>query len=547
MAWTPDTATAGVFATLLLQGIIGVVVYFLFELSRGQMEIFWPKRRTRNHRCPKSDPSLTPFGWVWSVLTISDEETLHLVGTDGFVLLRYLRMCAKVCLCCGAFACILLVPVYATAYGDDEVVGISRLTMANITSGGDRLWAPFFCTWIFTIAMLYFLYKEYESFVHLRHEFLIKGDPDLSTQHLYSVVAENIPQEHQTSEKLYALFENLFPGEVVSAQMGVRDTLIVKANQERATFVAKLEQAVAQYEASDREDKPMVSLKEGKVVMCRGDEEVEAIPYYLQEVQRLNTRIAELKAQLKHCGAGTTASAERLVLAAATPGGALTNGTNGSYSAPASPVEPGTSDPRNGSFVSEDIETPGKSHAFSHKEEAPPGSTDEETLTEADVSGTGFVTFRTKCTQMTASQVGTLSSDFPTLQALPATNPQDIIWANIPASLNYIRVASLVTKIALYTGVLFWAVILAFISAISSLSNLQKYLPFLADLDPVSYALLQGQLPVIALIVFISLLPLIFSSVATYIEKRKTVTEVNMEVFTWYVLFFVYFMLSLIA
>ena len=65
------------------------------------------------------------------------------------------------------------------------------------------------------------------------------------------------------------------------------------------------------------------------------------------------------------------------------------------------------------------------------------------------------------------------------------------------------------------------------------MSNLQKYLPFLADLDPVSYALLQGQLPVIALIVFISLLPLIFSSVATYIERRKTVTEVSMEVFTW--------------
>ena len=533
MTWTPDTATAGVFATLLLQGIIGVVVYFLFECSRGQMEIFWPKRRTRSHRCPKEDPSLSPFGWACSAWNISDDETLHLVGTDGFVLLRFLRLCAKVCLTCGAFACILLLPVYATAFGDDDVVGISRLTMANITAGGDRLWAPFFCTWIFTLVLLYFLYKEYEYFVHLRHEFFLKGDPDLSTQHLYSVVAENIPKEHQTSEKLYALFENLFPGQVVSAQMGVRDSLITKANQERAVFVAKLEQAVAQFEASDREDKPMVSLKAGKVVMCRGEEEVEAIPYYLQEVQRLNVRIAELKAQLKHCGAGTTASADRLILGSPAPGESQTNRTSDSFSPPAALTD-AASDPRHGSFVSEDIETPTKTSAFSNKEESTPtGADEEETLTAEDVAGTGFITFRTKCAQMTASQITTLSSDYPTLQALPATNPQDIIWANIPASLDYIRAASLITKIALYTGVLFWAVILAFISAISSLSNLQKYLPFLADLDPVSYALLQGQLPVIALIVFISLLPLIFSSVATYIEKRKTVTEVNMEVFTW--------------
>jgi len=551
MTWSPDTSTASVFVTLVLQGIIGSVVYILFECFRGQREIFWPKRRTKPHRCPAEDPSLTVFGWTWCVLRRSDEETLQLVGTDGFVLLRYLRMCTRVCLGCGAFACALLLPVYATGFGDDDTIGISRLTMANITAGGTRLWAPFFCTWIFTLVLLYALYKEYEHFVHLRHQFLAKGDVDMPVQHLYSVVAENIPKEYQTSAKLFALFESLFPGEVASAQVGIADKLIVAAHAERAILVAKLEQAVAQYEASDREDKPMLSLKGGEVVMCRGEEEVEAIPYYLKEVQRLNTRLQALKEQAKECGAGTTASADRLVVNATTPG-PNTGHSTVYYSAPTSPNEDNENENDETRLFTEDIESapkaaePGSAKDSTKTESKKTdkkaksgccGGTDEdeeeEKITVDDIAGTGFVTFRSKCTQMTASQVDTLSSEFPTLRAFAAPTPSNLIWFNVPASLDYIRFASLMTKIAYYAGLLFWTVILAFISAISSLSNLEKYLPFLKDLDPVSYALLEGQLPVIALIVFIALLPVIFTAVSTYIERRKTVVEVKMEVFTW--------------
>ncbi len=61
------------------------------------------------------------------------------------------------------------------------------------------------------------------------------------------------------------------------------------------------------------------------------------------------------------------------------------------------------------------------------------------------------------------------------------------------------------------SGLLFWGVVMAFIAAVSNLSNLATYLPFLNDLDSVSYAVLEGQLPVILLIVFMMLIPMIMT------------------------------------
>jgi hypothetical protein len=408
------------------------------------------------------------------------------------VLLRFLRLCAIVCVGCGAFALIFLLPIYSTAFGDSDVVGIDRYTIANITSGGDRLWAPMLCTYIFTLVLLYLLYREYEMFVALRHRHLREGDADMPTQHLFSTVAENIPAEYQSSLKLRQLLETFYPGQVLSACIGV-DTKSAAAIVDKRTLALKqLEKAVAIYEASGREKHPMVSVKKGEVVMCGGDEQVEAIAYYIKQVHALNLQLAAVKAQLSALegeGEADVQGAEEGTWKDVVPGPQPTTDTT--------PLA---------------------------------ASSDEESL---PLTATGFVTFRSRYTQAVAVRAPVLSARFPDLAFLPAPAPGNIIWANVDATLSYIRGASLLTRVLLYTGLVFWAAILAFISAISSLSNLEKYLPFLKDLDPVTYALLEGQLPVIALIVFIMMLPVIFAAVATYIERRKTQSDVQMEVFTW--------------
>jgi len=115
----------------------------------------------------------------------------------------------------------------------------------------------------------------------------------------------------------------------------------------------------------------------------------------------------------------------------------------------------------------------------------------------------------------------------------PAPDPKDIIWENVPVKLDTIKFTCLCTRAMYYAGMLFWGVIITAITAISSLSNLQKYIPQLKDIDPTLHAFLQGQLPVFAFILLMMILPMFISFVSTKVERRKTIDEVQKEVLQW--------------
>lgn len=482
-----DVATESVITTLWMQGAVGAVVYIIFECVRGNREVFAPKLRSQSDRCPPAPPS-GPFAWVMPIVKLNDEDTLKAAGLDALVFLRFLKLCAKMMLACGVVGLILLAPIYATTGpGMEGVNGISHYTMGNIKQGGDRLWAPLLCMWGFTILFLYLMNEEYKNFVSLRQTFMRDGSVDVPDQQMYSVMVEDVPTEYRSSDKLRSLFEELFPGQISSAKMAMKYDSIIKVAAERKVVLVNLEKAIAALEADDDKVAPMVKVdKEGNAVlcgMCCGDEEVEAIPHWTKELQRLNDKIVEMKAQ-----------AEEL-----------------------------------------DNHVPDDEEAAAAVKSTEKVDEDEDKMDESCRTATGFVTFTSKRAQAAAYQLTVLSHKYPELKAYQAQSPKDVIWSNTFASTTYCKTAAKLTKIAYITGLLFWGLILASIAGISQLSNLEKIFPFLKQLDPTTYSILQGQLPVIALIVFIALLPIIFTAISVYIERRKTITAVKNEVVTWYV------------
>ena len=415
------------------------------------------------------------------LIQTSEEDTLKLIGLDGYMLLRFLLICAKVGVCGGLFSLVVLLPLYSTS-NQDDVIGMNLHTMANIKAQSPRLWGPFICMYLFSGAFLYLLYKEYENFVSLRQKFFSEGDPDVPIQQLFSVVVENVPPEYRRSNALKGLFETLFPGQVSSAQISLKYGALLELAVERKGVVAKLEKSVALFKASENKERPIVKLnKEGKPAMlpCCGGEEADAIDYFQAELQRLNLTIDKFKKS----------------------GVALTN--------------------------SSDINKTDTAMG-------PDDATHEMKFNEKDVSGTGFITFTSRRAQAAACQLTMLSSKHPSMTVFPAHAPSDIIWSNISRSLSSIKTASVVTSYIYVAGILFWASILAGVAFIAQLSTLEKILPFLKQLDPISYSLLQGQLPVVALMCSVAVLPVLFKQVATTVEGCKSVLDIRSRVFDWF-------------
>jgi hypothetical protein len=488
MTWVPDPATASVFATMSINGGIGIVVWLLFELFRGTIEVYAPRARSMRHRTPEA-PKQGFLAWFPAVRDITDEDLLKSVGVDGYVFFRFLRACWYIFAICGSVGLVVLLPVYSTAPGNKGVAGINLYSMGNVESQGSRLWAPWILTYLFTGVFLYFMYKEYEHFVVIRRKFLREGDQDINEQKNYSVQVENVPVEFRSSEKLKSFFEQLFPGEVLFACISVTATPLSKAVAERKAAVANLEGAIAAFEGDPEKKRPEIKLnKKGKPAMCGGKEVVDAIEYWTKAVKELDAEVDRLKSMAITAENAAVLTAEQVAAAEA-----------------------------------EEAEAKKDKKKKDKKAK----------ITKKDVSGTGFVTFASRRAQVSACQMAVLDEKHFDVMVFPAPAPSDLIWSNIATPPAHTEKVAAVTSVVYRLGLLFWGLVLAFIAAVSTLSNLAKFLPFVNSLDPVSYAIIAGQLPIIIVIVFIALLPVFMSLISTYAEKRKTVSGVQKEVFRW--------------
>ena len=276
-----------------------------------------------------------------------------------------------------------------------------------------------------------------------------------------------------STHKLKALFEELFQGCVHSASVPLAINELEQKVLEREKLVQNLEAAIAVYEGTDHEKTPTVSVDaNGKPVKLYGGEKKDAISYYQNEISKLDIDINQLQQEAK------------------------------------------------------------KAEGFGNQldDEVKEDTSDSE---KPSMSGTGFVTFKSMRVQTAAYQLAILSEQYPRLTVAPAPNINDIIWANITTPDSWIKSASSITTVVYIAGMLFWAVIIAFIGAVSTLHNLAFVLPFVNSLDPVTYALIGSILPVAVLAIFLGLLPVIFGAVSTYIEKRKCSSHVQFEVFKW--------------
>jgi len=139
-----------------------------------------------------------------------------------------------------------------------------------------------------------------------------------------------------------------------------------------------------------------------------------------------------------------------------------------------------------------------------------------EATPDAPPRGAAFVTFATPRAAAIAAQVA-LSRDPLTWRLMPAPPPDDVLWHNVGRMPPLLRqAATYATTAALYVMVVFYMIPIAAVSALSTLSQLEKLMPFIEPLvkPPVLRALLEGILPGLALMIFLAFLPALVRALA---------------------------------
>jgi len=579
-----DADTATVVATLAANSMFGAGILLFFELSRDNRDIYSARLRNNKFRAP-GRPPVGFLGWIGHTLAVTEEDTLSMIGMDAFIVLRFTKLCARVCVVCCLGAAVMM-PLYHASNpqtdSQEPVQGINTYTMANLPLGGNKLYCATCFSWFYSMLFVYLIKEEYAHFVYLRQRFMASGDPDMVQQRLLTIKVENIPSNCQSDEKLWNLFNDLFPNEVYSASCCQFAVTIDSLIRERDNIVARFEVCLGQ---EAKNDESVLSTGSGIMIdiatgappaLYGGITYSKAIQFFCSILIKLNNDISGMQDRAhmpdgkepvnpylstKGQSLKNLVPVKELFTPLLAPGaqvneaanldpedvsafdkglGAVTDGLTTAVGA----VEGGLGAVKNAAVDGIDVV---RKHVV-----APLAMPVDLDLPDVDMAAlaidysapvhgsTGFITFRTRRSHALAYQVAMLTNQFPDLIAEQALEPRDIVWHNITVPHNWNIIAKNLTSIMYYSGMIFWTAVLAFIAALSNLDNISQYVPALNNLDPVLYAFVAGLLPVVVLMLFLDNLPIIMGLVSEYFEKLKSRSDIARQVFKW----FFYYQLS---
>ena len=158
--WTP------IVSTLILNLGVAFLMLLLFEWVRNKRCVYGRRLAEAPHRTPATPPSGF-LRWVMPTLNISMRDTARYVGLDGFMLLRYVRVCLDISMLATVMSLGVLLPLWATGRAGLAPNNFLRWTMANLSTDAaedvssnfgsetPRIWAAVAFVYIYELYTLF--------------------------------------------------------------------------------------------------------------------------------------------------------------------------------------------------------------------------------------------------------------------------------------------------------------------------------------------------------------------------------------------------------
>jgi hypothetical protein len=303
--------------SLCMNLLIFISLISFFEVNRHFKAIYGKrisKKFLKTNRVPPM-PSKIPLAWVYTVLNISDDEVLRMVGLDGYMLIRYIIVCLRISLFLTVWGVAILLPVYSNAQGETSI-GWNKYTIANIPLSEENnhflLWIPCIFAYVFSAYFCRIMYTEYENFVEKRVEYLVKGDVDTPSQTYYTIIVDRLPASLRSTPALTEFFKRLFPNDVYSVEIALDLTKLDVIIEHRALVRHNLEKAIAIWKAT--KTRPLIWVSEDfykdlenplvpillestmfNIYKSLGYVQYDAIRHHYRELSMLNDNVYQLQ------------------------------------------------------------------------------------------------------------------------------------------------------------------------------------------------------------------------------------------------------------
>lgn len=167
------TSLSGLVSTLIPAGIIaGVMVLAFFILRRTQQRIYSPRSYVSSLREQERSPSLPTgmFNWIRAFWQVPDDYILTHNSMDGYLVVRYLKMCVVMMFVGALITWPILFPINITGGGNGGQ--LDMLSMANVTHP-IRYYAHTAVAWLYFTFILAMITRECIFYIGLRQAYLL--------------------------------------------------------------------------------------------------------------------------------------------------------------------------------------------------------------------------------------------------------------------------------------------------------------------------------------------------------------------------------------
>ncbi|SMQ54220.1 unnamed protein product [Zymoseptoria tritici ST99CH_3D7] len=461
-------------ATLAPVAIYALVWFILFILLRTRFPRYYQPRSFVNslhdeHRSPKLKDGL--FAWVTQFWAIPDSYVLNHHSLDGYLFLRFLKICIVCCLVGCAITWPVLFPVNIT--GGGGLKQLDMLTMANVTDNYYKMFAHAGCAMLYFSFIIYMITRECIYYINLRQAYLMSP---LYASRISSrtVLFTSVPEDYMSESKLRRMLD---PG-VRHVWMATDCKKLEEKVEERNKTAIKLETAETKLIKTATANKLKADKKGGRTnsdEAAIGDDGAAA--QYVQQKDRPTHKLKFLVGKKVDTIDWCRAELQKLV----------------------PEVERGQAAHRNG---------------------------------EGKKLNSVFVQFETLAQAQAAYQS---LAHHQVLQMAPrfvGMSPEEVIWSNLRIQWWERVIRQILTITFVVALVIFWSIPVAIVGAISNINYLICQLPwlsFLNDIPDVIMGVVTGLLPVILLAVLMALLPIILRLMAR-IGGAPTLSAVELTV-----------------
>eukprot|EP00047_Mylnosiga_fluctuans_P021995 m.111903 g.111903 ORF g.111903 m.111903 type:complete len:645 (-) comp9099_c0_seq3:778-2712(-) len=296
MAGTSEFAVAIVINAVIL--IVFVLIYSI--LKRRFEKIYFPRRiLNKDTVFPRLSQSF--FGWILDALRWDDDSVYAVAGLDALLYTSFFRLGLYVFSACSIFGIIVLIPVNyygdacnkeANATGCVPYDGLDSISLTNIRSTDDRLWAHWLSAYIFVGIALYFIDRFYTHFISYRMRYFSEG-----REHMHTVLVRDIPRDAASVENVTRVFREIYGDEVIEVDIIQNCTKLRRFIAARDQAQAQLDHVVAVKAGLKPGKKPPHTRLGGYV--CCGGTLVESEQHLREKIHNLDVAIANKQSRLK--------------------------------------------------------------------------------------------------------------------------------------------------------------------------------------------------------------------------------------------------------